>query len=549
MPAPAKAANSIANDTCDRRNFVLPLLLAAGFAVRALSPLLYPNFAHPDEVYQNVEQAYWQLTGHGLLTWEYYYGIRSALFPMFLAWVIKLCWVLGLSTPSAYLALRLSMDAISLPIIACAFVWGRRTGLPGADLLSGLLVCLWPDPVYFSSHPLTEVAAAAFLIPGICLAESTPGHALKKSGVFAAALLLSAASVLRFQYGPAALAVWGILAWRDRRTGLPAAVLGGLIPVLAGGLSDWISLGRPFQSIWLNFIVNWNYGASSAYGTSSWYAFFGKFALMWDGAFAFILALAAIGALRSRLVALAAVVLLATHMIVPHKEYRFLYAMVPLVLTLAGIGTARAIEIVSEWSARQPAPQRFAGKNTSIGIAGCVWLISAACLYLNQETLFLFRKNTGAVATQFDLARRPNVCGIAEWNISKYMLAGEFGFGHRVTVFYPATKAEFLSRQRGFNAVVYQPGKSGMPSARNWTKLGCRPVNGPLPALLTIVPETGEVCLATRPGPCSTVPPLATPLDIPPEMAGKPFPWLAHPLPLQSRMAAGNPILTPIVNH
>jgi hypothetical protein len=512
-----------------KHHIALPILLTVGFVARAISPVYFPNIAHPDEVYQTVEQAFRLLTGHGFLTWEYFYGIRSPIFPAFLAFIIKASWSLGFDSVKTFIALRVTMAALSLLIIVCAYAWGRRSALPGAGLLSGGLVAVWPDLVFYSSHPLSDVIGAVVLLPGICLAETPGGVQPRAARIFGAALLLSAASILRFQFAPTAVLIWVLLVWPAWRTRALPAVLGGVIPLLIGMIADWITLGRPFQSVWLNFLVNWTYGASAVFGTAPWYAYFGKLAVMWGGALPFVAGAALLGVARGRLIAIAAVSLLITFVIVPHKEYRFLYPLIPLVLTLAGIGSARIIQVMrTQWVGAKDC-DRILATNTMIGIGLLTWLISAGGLYLSQEFLYIFRKNVGIVAASFDIARTPDVCGIAIWGIRWYDLAGEFSFGHPIPVFYPQSEEEFKTREGSFNAVLYNKAYS-LPKGV-WEVQGCHPIDAELPAVFTIAPDNGDVCVAIRKARCDRGAPLMPPLAIPKVLIDNHFPWLTHPLP------------------
>lgn len=535
----------MSNGTVEPRNPwpSVTLLVVLALFLRAASPLFLPNIANADEVYQTVEQGYRVLTGHGFVPWEFYYGIRSWIFPGLLAAVIKIAWSLGMGTEGAFLLIRLVMVAVSLPLVVCAYFWGRRTGLPGAALISGGLVAVWPDLAYMSSHPLNEVVAAALLVPGIFLAEPAPGRDLGRSRIFVAAFLLAWAAMFRVQLAPAALLAWVWMIWPAWRARLPVAVAGGLVPVVIAGAVDWLTWGRPLQSLWLNAIVNWAYGAASTFGTSPWYAYLAKIDVMWGGATPFVALVALIAMPRARLVAGTVAVMLAAHMLIAHKEYRFIYPMIPLVLTLAGIGTARLIRLLAE-GLRSENPEWGRGAPSKMTAAACVvWMGVVGSLYLSREFIDLFRHHTGLVQASFDVARKPNVCGVAIWNLNWLYLSGEFSLGHVVPVFYPDNEAEFADRAPGFNTVIYQRERQQrdpeLPGS-NWQSGACHPMEAKLPQLLAHDEHEYEICVAERPGSCAAEPSLYPPLFIPKELKAAPFPWLDHPLPEESpRVAAG----------
>ena len=69
-------------------------LLSLAALLRALN---FDAFAmhHPDEVLQYIEPAYRLLTGDGIVTWEYRYGMRSWLLPWLLAGPMALGQAVG----------------------------------------------------------------------------------------------------------------------------------------------------------------------------------------------------------------------------------------------------------------------------------------------------------------------------------------------------------------------------------------------------------------------------------------------------------------------
>jgi len=517
----------MSNGTAEPRNqwLSVAMLAAAAFALRAAPSVLLPSIANADEVYQTVEQGYRILTGHGFVPWEFYYGIRSWIFPGLLAALIKLAWGMGLGTVGAFMIVRIFMAAISVPVVACAYFWGRRTGLPGAALLSGGLVALWPDLVYLSPHPLSEVAAAAMLVPGIFLAETPAGRSLGKGRIFLAAFLLAWAVMFRVQLAPAALLAWVWMVRPSRRSRLAPAVAGGLLPILVAAIVDWATWGRPLQSLWLNAIVNWAYGAASTFGTSPWFAYFAKIDVMWGGATPFVALAALIAVPRARLVAAAAFVILLAHMLVAHKEYRFIYPGIPLILTLAGIGTARMVQILGQGLRSE----RGARPGWMLAAATFVWAFAAGSLYLSREFVDLFRHHTGVVQASFDVARRPDVCGVGIWGVNWLYLSGEFSLGHQVPVYYPDTEAQFADRAPAFNTVLYRK-DAGLP-ASGWQTGRCYPMEARLPRLLAHDEHEYEICVAERPGSCEALPPLRPPFFLPDELRTRPFPWLDRPLP------------------
>ena len=137
--------------------------------------------------------------------------------------------------------------------------------------------------------------------------------------------------------------------WRADR-GRLAATLAGVAAILAAaGVLDTLTLGYPFASVWRYVLYNVFYGVSSTFGVEPWpYYLLGELGV-WGGAGATMLLLTAIGAWRLPLLLVVAIVILAVHSGIAHKEYRFIYpAIVPLTV-LAGVGLAQMASWGREW--------------------------------------------------------------------------------------------------------------------------------------------------------------------------------------------------------
>ena len=125
-----------------------------------------------------------------------------------------------------------------------------------------------------------------------------------------------------------------------------------VIPI-AGGL-DWLTWGTPFQSIWLNLARNSWQGVSTGMGTRA----VGLLPPVPAGDLAagrpLLLVLAIIGATRLPAVALAAVVTLLVHSLLPHKEFRFIYLATAAVPILVGAGASALLRALASRGGRQP---------------------------------------------------------------------------------------------------------------------------------------------------------------------------------------------------
>jgi hypothetical protein len=335
-----------------------------GLLIRLAVAWTLPGFVHPDEIFQYDEQAHRLLHGTGLVPWEFLTGARSWLLPALLAAVM---WAAGLvtSAPDAVLGVIATvMAAAFVPTIAVAFLWGRRAaGLAGGIAAAGLNAC-WFETVYFSVHPMSDTIAAALLAPGLYLCSAGT-----RRRCFWAGVLLGATVAVRLQLAPAgalcALAACGL----QPRRWLPL-LAGAAIPVTLSGLLDWVTWSAPFHSYFVYLRANIGQGTAAAFGTSPWYAYIGYEMLATWGIMAAFGLLAVLVARQLPLPAIGAIAIVATFSLVGHKEARFIYPALPLVLTLAGAGAAMAGRRLADL------PGRGGDIRTSLGCTGAAAALS-----------------------------------------------------------------------------------------------------------------------------------------------------------------------------
>ena len=100
-------------------------LLALAVLLRALNFSVFAMH-HPDEVLQYLEPAYRLLTGDGIVTWEYRYGMRGWLLPWLLAGPMALARAIGGDALSGIVAARIAGALIGLiPVVGAGDI-GRR---------------------------------------------------------------------------------------------------------------------------------------------------------------------------------------------------------------------------------------------------------------------------------------------------------------------------------------------------------------------------------------------------------------------------------------
>ncbi|MDR3535057.1 MAG: hypothetical protein P4L71_01030 [Acetobacteraceae bacterium] len=374
------------------------LLMALMLRVAAFRSQIY--VIYPDETFQYLEQAHRLAFGSGVVPWEYFVGVRSWLVPGVLAGLFRVAsWFTD--SPLAFVQLaRFGCSVVSLAVVFVGFRLAERHFGTWAAMLTGGLCAVWGELIWFAPTVMPEVLSAHFALLALWCGESGRRRSLLLTGFG-----LGLAACLRFQYAPAlfAAALWQHrLDWQRWRL----VLCGGAAAILpVAGLLDWVTLGTPFQSIWLNYIVNSKDGVASSMGTvAAW--FFPSYLSVAFSPVALLVPLVVVGAFRAPALAITATVVVALHSLVPHKEIRFIYLATAVMPILIGLGAAEVLHRLARQRLRQIAWP-----------ATAILLVGAAAL--SWQTAF-----TGVMAPRWQYHRAtieavlaahaaPDLCGLA----------------------------------------------------------------------------------------------------------------------------------------
>ena len=334
-----------------RWRWFLPCLLAA-FAVRAAVALWGDFVLHPDEIMQYLEPAHYAAFGNGVLYWEYIHGARSWLIPGAVAGVLKALDAVGLAQPAVYIAVvKLLFCLLSLLIPWAMYRFTRITVNEQAARVALLFGCFWYELVALAHKPFTEFVSAAVLMTALALsvgARNTNAripylNALSFSplyfSMFSIGLLAALSGAIRLQYAPLALALLLLRSVPLRAGGRVSLWAGALLVTVLVGILEWQTWGAPFHSYLTNFFANVAFDEMRT-GESSRWLLLGQLAAASGGGAAIAFA-ATVGNIRRHLlILLFSALLLVLHLLPEHREYRFLYLLIPcwLMLLAAFIG-------------------------------------------------------------------------------------------------------------------------------------------------------------------------------------------------------------------
>ncbi len=439
----------------------LPLVLALAFAVRAGVALSGDFVLHPDEIMQYLEPAHRLVFGSGVTHWEYFYGARSWLVPGLVAGVLAAFDALGLDEPRWYVAgVKLAFCAVSLAIPAGMYFFARRHFGEAAARAALVAGAFWYELVGFAHKPLTEFVATAPLMALLALTVR-PAEAARMQSVWPAAALAVLAGAVRLQYAPLAALLLGIVLARTAKRMRLLAVAAGL--ALAVGLFDAVAWdGVLFHSYVVNVHYNLILGAMRA-GESPPWQYLEWLALAGGGLGVACIAGAAWRPRRYGLLLALIALILAMHSVQPHKEYRFVFAVVPLWLIIAADLAARAgADLAARAGGRAPGPRRSglspAGACAAV-CAGAFGAVSAAGI-LNvlpgQDRVYrAWSGETGAVRFVIDqdpiftayrwLAAAPDVEAV--WQLDReYIQLPGYYYLHGAVPFYDSRMRPVIER-------------------------------------------------------------------------------------------------------
>ena len=412
----------------------LPLVLALAFAARAAVALSGDFVVHPDEIMQYLEPAHRLVFGSGVTYWEYFYGARSWLVPGTVAGVLLLFDAVGLGQPSWYIGgVKLLFCAISLAIPAGMYFFARRHFGETAGRTALLAAAFWYELVGFAHKPMTEFVATAPLVALLALCARRSLDDART--VWTAAFLAVLTAAIRLQYAPAALLLLGIVFLRTgKKLHLTLAAAGFAAAI---GVFDAVTWdGGLFHSYLTNIRYNLmldpiRTDESPAYQFLLW--------LIVASLGSILLCVApALRRLRRYgfLLGLIALVLL-LHSLQDHKEYRFIFAVIPLWLLVGADLTAR---LATLGDGRRRLAGLAAAGFAAVSLAG---ILNA--LPYQDRVYRAWSKETGAVGfvrnqdpifpAYRNLARSPGVSGV--WQVDRrYFNLPAYYYLHKDIPFY-----------------------------------------------------------------------------------------------------------------
>ncbi|MBL8912793.1 MAG: hypothetical protein JNM17_19025 [Archangium sp.] len=309
-------------------------MLIFGLSVGLVSRLIFAfsddGLWWPDEYYQALEPAHRAVFGYGWQAWEFIDGARNWTLPGIVALVLKFANALRLPLiPSVEVFCVL----INVSTIIAVYVLSKSLGASRwASSLAATVFSFMGLAVFMSPRTMGEGWSALPVTLAFALLFRR-----ETRGLIIAGLLLSLAVALRLQNGLFCLGALVIAFRHARREGL---VLLGVLGVgaLIYGLIDLFTWGSFFHSAITYIRFNLIEGRASSFGTHPFWLYVTSL-ITSEGATVIPLVLLSLIAMRrSREVPLMIITFLVVHSLIPHKELRFVFPVLPLLAAHAAMG-------------------------------------------------------------------------------------------------------------------------------------------------------------------------------------------------------------------
>ena len=321
----------------------LPHCLIAALLLRLGLHMFSDFVAYPDELQQYLEQGHKLVFGYGLVFWEWHWGARNYLLPGIVAALLLPFKWLGIDHPSYYVPF---VEAFFC-IVSLLIPWGlyhftRQQYGETAGRIALLLGVVNFHLLAFAAKTLTGMLSGVMLAAAMGLT----GRPLIRgdAGAWLFGILLGVAAFLRYLYLPALGILWLAVAIAMPARWALRSIGGGLLAIAAYGLLDFLTWGRPFNSIYMHML--WNLNPSEGFHSGGGEIFYPQRLLFISAGCLVLTILAWLRQPRLHLLLmLMYLAILLPHMLTVHKEFRYVAPLFFLWIPAAGW-------LISDWGRR-----------------------------------------------------------------------------------------------------------------------------------------------------------------------------------------------------
>ncbi|XP_072236599.1 GPI mannosyltransferase 3 isoform X1 [Leuresthes tenuis] len=317
-------------------------VVAFSVAFRLINCVLVQTSFVPDEYWQSLEVSHRMVFNYGYLTWEWKAGIRGFSYPLFFAFIYKILHLINYDSVYLLIWLPRIVQALLAAFADVKFFFLIRT-LENRDVAKWTFFCHLCS--WFSWFCCTRTLTNSTETTLTCLALfyfPLPGSKTHSSKKYLA--LVALAVIVR----PTALIVWFPLLiyhfWQEEhKLNLitHSYVPIGTLAVLISALIDCLFYEK-WTLVQLNFLMfNIVHGVADFYGSHPWHWYLTQgFAVVIGPHLPFFLHGCTLAFRRYKILLAAVVWTVCVYSLLPHKEFRFIYPVLPFCMVFCGTSLA-----------------------------------------------------------------------------------------------------------------------------------------------------------------------------------------------------------------
>ena len=416
------------------------------------------GYDHPDQHFQTLEFAASKLSGGSdqAMAWEYYEAMRPWLQPFTYFGMIRGLQAIGIDNPLVHdWLIRLASGALGLAatvLFTITLSWWLP--LPGQKRwLAIIFAMFWLFPSLYT-RTASESLGAAFLLfalsalfllrrddpirplPGSYAAPLSGLQRFSPEGLVISAVCFGLMFHFRYQTGPliVAAALWMLVIARVTLGKSFLFCLVVLCVVVAGVGVDSAGYGSLQLAPWNYIRANLLEGAAADFGREPWHYYFTA-PLVEPVGLVLILAMSAFWIRHPlNLLTWMTVSFIVEHSIISHKELRFIFPIVPLVLAMV------IFSIPNRWFEAGRPGNPFFGHARWVS---CAFVLFAGINVLALAYYSLKPPNPEVAIHRFILSHEPERFEFVSFGSSPYRWGADYKWGHPLSMnFYAPHEVE-----------------------------------------------------------------------------------------------------------
>lgn len=335
--------------SCLARKKCISILLTIALLERIIFAIIREGYNHPHEIYRVLEPIRQLLFGNSVVIYEFDLHLLSWIPILFHTALIKLCLIIGLENPLHQITfLRIFYAFLSMLSVYGVYyilknLLNRQYGAFGI-----IFMILWTPLVYWQIHFFESILVGNLLFIPLMLYIKT--GVIKDDGnykiflySFFSGLIFGLMFFIRFHSGIFAILFFAFAIYEKRYNTLIPAILAFTAVLLLGAYIDTLFgipfLKAPFNNLTFSALQD---GAVKNFGAQSFYYYLMLLFKFYSPLlFLALIYLVYKGFWQVKLLSFISFAYLLVYSIISHKEFRFIFPILPLLPVIGFVGYRR----------------------------------------------------------------------------------------------------------------------------------------------------------------------------------------------------------------